>query len=85
MNQPSTGSFALVRDPRGSQVHVRDRRSGECLRCVEAGLFEVLRLLVLDEAGGGRRECKTAAAGVLNVERASGAKVNAPGQESGER
>jgi hypothetical protein len=73
-----------MRDPRGSQVHVRDRRTGECLGCVEAGLFEVVRLLVLDEAGGGHRECETAAAGVLNVERSPGAKVNAPGEESGE-
>jgi hypothetical protein len=78
-------AFALERDSRGSQVHVRDRRSGECLGCLEVGLFEVVRLLVLDEAGGGRRECRAAAAGVHEVERAPGAKVNAPGEESGER
>jgi len=41
--------FTLVRDPRGSVVHVR-KQDGECIGCVETGLFEVLRaLIVADE------------------------------------
>ncbi len=39
----------LERDARGAVVHVRNRLSGECLGCVEAGLFEVLRALILSE------------------------------------
>jgi len=41
--------FTLVRDPRGSVVHVRRRLDGECIGCVEAGLFEVIRALILAE------------------------------------
>jgi len=37
-----------VRDPRGSLVHVR-KRDGECVGCVEVGLFEIVKALVLDE------------------------------------
>jgi hypothetical protein len=49
----------IARDARGSVVHVRRRDNGECIGCVEAGLFEVLRALVLEEtrettAGGDR-------------------------------
>jgi hypothetical protein len=42
-------AFELVRDARGSQMHIRDRRSGECLGCVEVGLFELVRMLIIDE------------------------------------
>jgi hypothetical protein len=42
-------AFELVRDPRGSQIHVRDRRTGECLGCIEVGLYEIVRSLVLQE------------------------------------
>ncbi|MBI5288542.1 MAG: hypothetical protein HY873_06175 [Chloroflexi bacterium] len=41
-------AFELVRDPRGSVVHVR-KADGECIGCVEAGLFEVLKALILAE------------------------------------
>jgi hypothetical protein len=40
--------FQLVRDARGSLVHVR-KSDGECVGCVEVGLFEILKALVLDE------------------------------------
>jgi hypothetical protein len=42
-------AFELVRDPRGSLVHVRRRDDGECVGCIEAGLFEVVKSLVLVE------------------------------------
>jgi hypothetical protein len=42
-------AFELVRDPRGSLVHVRRRDNGECIGCIEAGLFEVVKSLVLVE------------------------------------
>ena len=42
-------TFELVRDARGSQIHVRDRRTGECLGCIEVGLYEIVRTLVLTE------------------------------------
>ena len=44
-------AFEIARDPRGSLVHVRNRQSGECLGCIEVGLYEVVRLLLkTDEA-----------------------------------
>jgi hypothetical protein len=43
------GVFVIVRDTRGSLIHVRRRDDGECVGCIEAGLFEVLRSLVLEE------------------------------------
>ena len=45
---------SVVRDPRGSAVHVR-KADGECIGCVETGLFEVLKALILSEAES-RRE-----------------------------
>lgn len=48
-------AFALVRDARGSLVHVRNTRTGECVGCIEVGLFEVVRALLMSE--------KTAASG----------------------
>ena len=41
--------FELVRDARGSLVHVRHRQSGECVGCIEAGLYEIVRTLILAE------------------------------------
>jgi hypothetical protein len=56
-------AFVIVRDARGSLVHVRRRDDGECVGCIEVGLYEVLRSLVREEvlreaatAGGDRRE-----------------------------
>jgi hypothetical protein len=40
--------FELVRDARGSLVHVR-KADGECVGCIEVGLFEIVRALVLEE------------------------------------
>jgi hypothetical protein len=42
-----TEGLVLVRDVRGSLVHVRHQKTGECLGCVEAGLFELLKDLIL--------------------------------------
>jgi hypothetical protein len=59
----STCSFTITRDARGSLVHVRRRGDGECVGCIEAGLYDVLRSLIREEvvreaatAGGDRRE-----------------------------
>jgi hypothetical protein len=43
------GVFVIVRDARGSLVHVRRRSDGECVGCIEVGLFEIVRSLVLEE------------------------------------
>jgi len=48
--------FELVRDVRGSLVHVRRRDDGECIGCIEAGLFEIVRLLVLEERRSRERD-----------------------------
>jgi hypothetical protein len=39
----------IVRDARGSLVHVRRVRDGTCIGCIEVGLFEIVRALVLAE------------------------------------
>jgi hypothetical protein len=41
--------FVIVRDARGSVVHVRRRDDGECIGCIEVGLYEIVRMLVLAE------------------------------------
>ena len=41
------GVFVIVRDARGSLVHIRRRDDGECVGCIEAGLFEIIRDLVV--------------------------------------
>jgi hypothetical protein len=46
--------FVLERDVRGSQVHVHNRSTHECVGCIEVGLFELLRALILAEAGAGK-------------------------------
>jgi hypothetical protein len=45
-----------VRDARGSLVHVRRKEDGECVGCIEAGLYELVRALILAESGDDRRE-----------------------------
>jgi hypothetical protein len=40
----------IERDVRGSLVHVRRRDNGECVGCIEVGLYEIVRSLVLAEA-----------------------------------
>jgi hypothetical protein len=42
--------FVMVRDARGSLVHVRRRDDGECVGCIEVGLYEIVRSLILAEA-----------------------------------
>jgi len=54
-------AFEVVRDPRGSVVHVRRRSDGECIGCVETGLFEVIRALIVAEVatpGSAQRESR---------------------------
>jgi hypothetical protein len=55
--------FVIERDTRGSLVHVRRQDDGECVGCVEVGLYEIVRSVVREEllreaatAGGDRRE-----------------------------
>lgn len=43
--------FEIVAGPRGSLVHVRNRRTGACCGCIGAGLYEIVRALVLAEPG----------------------------------
>jgi len=49
------GVFVIVRDALGALVHVRRRDAGrpvgdgECVGCIEAGLFEIVRSLVVEE------------------------------------
>ena len=50
------GQFVIVRDPRGSLVHVRNARTGECLGCIEAGLFEIVREVLREESAAAARE-----------------------------
>ena len=47
-------AFVIVRDARGSLVHVR-KNDGECVGCIEVGLYEIVRTLVLEEER--RRTC----------------------------
>jgi len=53
-------AFQIRRDARDALVHVRDARTGECVGCIEAGLYEVVRALIVEEATtparGGRQE-----------------------------
>jgi hypothetical protein len=43
--------FVIVRDARGSLVHVRRRDDGECVGCIEVGLYEIVRAAILPEGG----------------------------------
>ena len=42
------GPFVIMRDPRGSLVHVR-KSDGECVGCIEVGLYEIVRAAILAE------------------------------------
>ena len=46
------GPFVIVRDARGSLVHVRRRDDGECVGRIEVGLYEIVRALLIAEADG---------------------------------
>ena len=41
--------FLIERDARGSLVHVRRANDGECIGCIEVGLYEVVRAIVIAE------------------------------------
>ena len=78
--------FVIVRDARGSLVHVRRRDDGECVGCIEVGLYEILRVVVLAE--------EAAAAGVVvrwppprfaSVQRAPAGQGEPAGGEIGDR
>jgi hypothetical protein len=43
------GAFVIVRDARGSLAHVRRRDDGECVGCIEVGLFEIVRMMIVAE------------------------------------
>ena len=45
----SEHAFVIARDARGSLVHVRRRDDGECLGCIEVGLYEIVRALIVAE------------------------------------
>jgi hypothetical protein len=47
--------FVIVRDARGSLVHVRRRDDGECVDCGEVGLHEIVRSIVAAETKRGRQ------------------------------
>jgi hypothetical protein len=49
------GPFMIVRDARGSLVHVRRRDDGECVGCIEVGLYEIVRALIAAEVGGDQK------------------------------
>jgi hypothetical protein len=56
------GAFVVVRDARGALVHIRRKDDGECVGCIEAGLYEIVRLLVLEAAASAAGEGSTTAA-----------------------
>jgi hypothetical protein len=39
----------IRKDARGALVHVRRRDTGECIGCIEAGLYEVVRAVIVEE------------------------------------
>jgi hypothetical protein len=41
--------FVIARDARGSLVHVRRRDDGECVGCIEVGLYEIVPTFALAE------------------------------------
>ena len=48
---------SVVRDPRGSLVHVRRKDDRQCLGCIEVGLYEIVRSLILAETTKAIAEC----------------------------
>ena len=60
------GAFVIVRDARGSLVHVRRRGDGQCFSCIEVGLYEIVRGLILAE--GVKEGMAATAVGLAGVE-----------------
>lgn len=50
------GVFMIERDARGSLVHVRRRDDGECVGCIEVGLFEIVRAVLAEDLEARARE-----------------------------
>jgi hypothetical protein len=46
----------ITKDARGAQVHVRRRDTGDCIGCIEAGLFAIVRALIEEEVAASARE-----------------------------
>jgi hypothetical protein len=70
------GVFQIVRDQRGSLVHVRRRDNGECVGCIEVGLYEVVASIILAE---------TMATMTVTVEAVDAMKTTASGDRLGGR
>ncbi|MHB8674667.1 MAG: hypothetical protein ACYDAK_13450 [Candidatus Limnocylindrales bacterium] len=59
----------IVRDARGSLVHVRRRDDGACVGCIEAGLYEITRTLIAEDvqtAGGGEGKSRPSPATAMH-------------------
>lgn len=76
-------ALEIARDPRGSLVHVRSRQSGECVGCIEVGLYEIVRALIRQEAAGSG--CVWRPPPSCGVERAPDGVGEPAGGEIGER
>ena len=74
--------FVIVRDPRGSLVHVRRRDDGECVGCIEVGLYEIVRALVVAEEAATAGVCHSDRRAL--VERAAGEEGEQVGEKIGE-
>ena len=77
------GPFVIVRDSRGSLVHVR-KSDGECVGCIEVGLFEIVRMVLTEEAAATRVCSGPVAAAFRSVERTPAGKGEPAGGEIGE-
>lgn len=49
--------YRIVRDARGALVHVRTE-SGECVGCIEVGLYEIVRMVIEEEGRAAARRCE---------------------------
>jgi hypothetical protein len=56
--------YRIVKDTRGSLVHVRTEE-GECIGCVEVGLFEIMRAVIVEETKAAARDEEGSAAAAV--------------------
>lgn len=47
--------FVITKDARSAQMHVRRRDDGACVGCIEVGLYEIVRSVILTEREEGGR------------------------------
>ena len=78
------GPFVIERDARGSLVHVRRRDDGECVGCIEVGLYEIVRMVLGEEAATAGVKGQGAVAALRSVERAPDGEGEPFGREIGE-